>query len=68
MISIIWWPHPLPTSNSVLEREEILQAHLCSVGTYLEHIVALCKRDLQRNKSILKNRFIVMRQDDSRVW
>ena len=51
MISKIWWPHPLATSNAVLEREEILRQIL--VG--LKHIGAMLERDLQRNKSIFNH-------------
>ena len=39
MIYRVLLPHPLPTSNSAHEREDVLlQTYM---GTYLEHIVAV---------------------------
>ena len=51
MISRVYWPHPLPTSNSVLERDEILRHIL--VG--LNHIGAMLERELRRNKSVFNH-------------
>ena len=52
-MSRVWWPHPLPTSNSALECEESLWRTMLDL--LFNIFLAMLERDFQRNKNIFNH-------------